>query len=143
MRFIRKTVLLVLGVMGSACASGGTGTGSPENPQPARRDQNVITAEELNADPATNVYDAIRHLRPSMLTARGAGVNMSLTTSANSSETGQISIYLDGAKLGGGTSTLGAIPISGIKEIRYLNGSDATQRYGTGNASGAIVISSR
>jgi hypothetical protein len=140
---MRRTFLLALSVMISACASGGTGTGSPQDPQPARRDQNVITAEELATDPASNVYDAIRHLRPAMLTSRGAGVNMSLTPTANASETGQISIYLDGAKLGGGTSTLGAIPVSGIKEIRYLNGTDATQRYGTGNASGAIVISSR
>jgi hypothetical protein len=40
----------------------------------------------------------------------------------------------------GGPGTLAQIPITDVKEIQYLNGPDATQRYGTGHGSGAIIV---
>ena len=48
-------------------------------------------------------------------------------------------VYVDNTRMGG-PATLAQIPITDVKEIQYLNGTDATQRYGTGHGSGAIIV---
>ena len=54
----------------------------------------------------------------------------------------QIAVYLDGTRFGG-IETLSLIQATSILEIRYLTASEATLRFGPGNAGGAIVITSR
>ena len=48
-------------------------------------------------------------------------------------------MYVDQTRMGG-PNTLAQIPITDVKEIQYLNGTDATQRYGTGHGSGVIIV---
>jgi len=48
-------------------------------------------------------------------------------------------VYVDQTKMGG-PNTLAQIPISDVKEIQHLSGTDATQRYGTGHGSGVILV---
>lgn len=144
MHSVRNILALALSLVVAACAGGGTGASSTQEPATLRRDRNVITREELSTETVTNVYDAIRHLRPEMLTPRGGSqATQSITAGASASDAGQINVYLDGSKLSGGVNTLRDISLNGVKEIRYLNSVDATQRYGTGNTGGAIVILSR
>ena len=38
------------------------------------------------------------------------------------------------------TRDTGDKPITDVKEIQWLSGTDATQRYGTGHGSGAIIV---
>jgi len=143
MRTARSARILLLALTMAACATG-TGAVSPQDPAPARRDRNLITAEELASETEMTAYDAIRHLRPEMLTARGAGLSQgTLTPGANASDAGQIMVYLNDGKMPGGIADLRTLPISGIKEIRFLTSADATQRFGTGNTAGAIVLSTR
>jgi hypothetical protein len=51
----------------------------------------------------------------------------------------EIVVYIDQTRMGG-PSSLSQIPITEVKEIQYLSGTDATQRFGTGHGSGAIIV---
>jgi hypothetical protein len=73
-----------------------------------------------------------------MLRVRGGAGSASL--SGNSSY--QIQVYLGGAKIGT-LDALRDISVSTVREIRYLDAAEATQRYGTGNSGGAIVLTPR
>lgn len=117
----------------AACASGGAHPSSapPRNPD-------VITEQELADVPYSNAYDAIQRLRPQMLLPRGGAASSSITQQASYT----IRVYLDNVPVGG-IADLKQIQLAGIKEIRYLGPSDATQRFGTGNAGGAILIRTR
>ncbi|MDB4877104.1 MAG: hypothetical protein JWM41_3550 [Gemmatimonadetes bacterium] len=91
----------------------------------------VITQDELAGTSAQTAMDAIKRLRPNFLTGRGA-------PSANSPDVG-IVIYANGMRLGG-PSALNDVLVQDIKQIQYLNASEATQRFGTGHPNGAILI---
>jgi hypothetical protein len=81
---------------------------------------------------ATNtgsVYDAIRRLRPAWLRARTAvGGDAILPV-----------VYLDGVR-GGDLSYLQSIGIEEVERVRFVNARDATTRWGTGHAGGAIEV---
>jgi|GraSoiStandDraft_4_1057263.scaffolds.fasta_scaffold875226_2 hypothetical protein len=129
MRYLRLSFLLVAGALSGACASN-PASSSPSGSAPARTRADVITAEELAKVDAPNAYLAVQRLRPQYLQTRGQTTIMG---------TSVISVYVDGTRMGG-TEALQQIPTTDIKEIRWLNSSEATQRFGTGNAQGAIVI---
>jgi len=92
---------------------------------------NLITQEEIEYANVTNAYEAIQRLRPMMLRKRVAAEGLN-----------SIQVYIDNAPLGG-TDLLTTVQATKIKEIRYFNAVDATQRFGTGNAEGAILITTR
>jgi len=129
MRYLRFSFLLVAGALNGACASNPAST-SPSNPSAAHSRTDVITAEELAKVDAPNAFLAVQRLRPQYLQTRGQTTIMG---------TSVISVYVDGTRMGG-TESLQQIPTADIKEIRWLSSSEATQRFGTGNAQGAIVI---
>lgn len=89
--------------------------------------QNLITEEELQMTSAHNAYDAIKSLRPRMLRRRGDLPSV---------------VYMNGARMGE-LSLLYNINVETIREIRYLNASEATVQYGTGHAGGAILITTK
>jgi hypothetical protein len=80
-------------------------------------------------------YDLVQRLRPQFLRGRG------VSTGANGQATGPV-IYLDNV-LFGPTDALRQIRAENVKEIRYLNASDATTRWGTNHDSGVIMVTSR
>ena len=127
MRAHRYLALWAL-VFALACA-GSTGAG-PE----ARPSQDLITAEEIQAQHFANAYDLINALRPNWLRSRSASFGAS----------GQVGvmIYVDGNRLGS-ADYLRQIAAGQIESARYLNGPEATTRYGTNHASGAILITSK
>jgi len=129
-------VLTLAAAVVSACASGSAGTPSvsPSDPPAAQasratKNRNIITTEELAASDASNALQAVQRLRPNFLQTRGQWAQ------------GQtpIVVYVNEVKMSD-PSALERIPITDVKEIRYLNGTDATQRYGTGHGAGAIVV---
>ncbi len=113
----------------SACAQSGT----PVIASAPSRGSDVITAAELS-DPALtgDALDAVRRLRPRFLVRRGA-------QSVRSPDAGSVHVSIDGGPL----QTLSILsrfrPIE-IAEIRYLNSSDAAQRFGTTAGSGAVIL---
>ena len=126
--------ILILAVLGTACATGAASEASGTAP----RNPDVITQQELEQVPYSNAYDAIRRLRPQMLVQRSGAGSSSITQQAGYA----IRVYLDNVPVGG-ISELKGIALAGIKEIRYFGPTDATQRFGTGNAGGAIAIRTR
>lgn len=122
---------LVLSALVLTVACGGpTGTAGA-GPRPS---QDLITADEIQAQHFANMYDLIGALRPNWLRSRTASFGAS----------GQVGvmIYLDGNRLGA-ADYLRQIAAGGIESARFLSGPDATSRYGTNHASGAILITSK
>ena len=112
-------------------------------PMPKSR-PNLISEEEFAAVNGTieNAYLLIQRLRPAMLRARSASMNMSNDASASSVDRNGVQVYLDNQSMGG-IEGLRNIQVSQIKEIRLLSASDATTLFGTGNAGGAIQVVGR
>lgn len=134
-------VWLVL--LGVGCAGGGTArSGSRAQSATAamsaaaapRGSANVIVESEIPASGAQNALEVIQRVRPSMLRARNGTTN----------ETGVLDIvfYIDGTRAGDRES-LAAIPASNVREIRLLNATDATTRFGTGHSLGAILVTTK
>jgi hypothetical protein len=98
--------------------------------------RNLITADDIKRVGATTALEAIQRLQPNMLEKKRG------PSSINFEDQAQIMVYVDGSRLGG-IEALTLIQSAAIVEIRFLSASEATIRYGTGNAAGAIVITTK
>jgi hypothetical protein len=123
-RFVFPVLFLLL----SACASAGTKSSTP------RRDRNVITRDEIAKSPEHSALNLIRTLRPGMLNERGK-------TSIANMDPG-IVVFLDGQRYGD-VSSLDAMEVTTIEEVRYLTAAQAQSRFGTGYPQGVILVTSR
>ena len=110
---------------GSACTAGGT---SPM----ASRSQNVIGVEEIQGSTASNAYDLIQQVRPNWMRSRGPG-------SLRDPQPVFPVVYLGDISYGPMESLRG-FPTNGIDEIRYINATTATTRFGSGHAGGVIQV---
>ena len=138
----RSLVLWAASVGAIGCASSGA-TSQAGEPQTtavssagaarARKDPHVITSDELASRSTLTARQAIEQLRPQFLRTRGT------TTLGNAQTKDEIWVYVDGTKMGD-LQVLNNIGVHEISEIRYLNPSEATNRYGTGHVQGAILI---
>jgi hypothetical protein len=123
LRGLAPSFLLVL----AACAA------VPSQRGTSAADRNVITAEEMRAVGLPDAFRVVQSLRPQWLRPRGS-------TSLGRETT--IKVYLDGSLLGG-PDQLQQIAASSISSIRFLDGNEATQRWGLDHGQGAIVVSTR
>lgn len=130
MQFTNRTrtigiLALILGLVGSGCASSGGGgvsrTGS-------------ITRDELETVAASNAYEAVQSLRALWLRSRASPTP--------SDPNPQAVVYVDGTPRGG-LAELRSISVQDIESIDFINGRDATTRWGTGHAAGVIAIRTR
>jgi len=112
-------------VTGCAATTGSRGDGSPAA-------SNLLTRAELASVSANNAYEAIERLRPQWLRPRGP-------TSVTQPEGDWPLVYMDNVRAGD-VSMLPNIPVDDIGEIRFITGSDATTRWGTGVTGGVIEI---
>ena len=126
---VRRYLVLSALVLIVACG-GSTGTAGGG----ARPSQDLITADEIQAQHFANTYDLINALRPNWLRPRSA--------SFGSSGQAGVMVYVDGNRLGS-ANYLRQIAAGQIQSARYLSGPEATTRYGTNHASGAILITSK
>ncbi|MDE3128916.1 MAG: hypothetical protein KGL38_12975 [Gemmatimonadota bacterium] len=133
----RKLQSLAAGLALAACA--GTAGRAAGGPAP---DPNVITLAELQRASAANAYDAIQQVRPSMLRPRLAAESSSISAAQRNSDDYAVHVYLDDNRLGD-ISSLRGVPLSTIREIRYLDPSRAMQRFGSGNPGGVILLVTR
>lgn len=111
---------LAFGLVGCASAGGG---GS----RPAGSSMTRIVRAELSELPEMNALQAIERLRPRWLQSRAGDV---------------VQLYVDGSRRGN-VADLQSIRVIEIEQMEYMSASDATTRYGTGHAGGAILVSSR
>lgn len=137
---IELALVLALGAViaaASGCASApaeAEATAEPRVSRPARRSNVVITQQELRESAARDAYQAVQMLRPDWLRGRGA------STLAGAPP--DIVVYLDGQRLGN-KNMLAQLTTNGIKEVRFYNAGDATQRWGTGHSAGVIEVLTR
>lgn len=114
----------------TACATGGSG-----NEEEARGSRNRIVRAELQEIPVTTALEAVRQLRPNWLRQRGEA-------SLSAFGAGGIRVVIDSAPQGE-LETLETIRTDQIEEMRFLNQSEASVRYGTNFAYGAIEVITR
>lgn len=127
---MRKTLLVAFGLAALGCGSGGSGTAS----QPAtesrvtRGPANLITEAEIRSSSVQNALEAVQSLRPAMMRPRPGG--------------GPVMLYLDNVKMMD-LNVLTTVPAGRVLEIRYISAQDATTRWGTGHASGVILVTTK
>lgn len=124
-------VAMMLALAASTGCSGTVGSAGTAETGVVRRSANTITAEELAGTGVTTVYDAIQQLRPQWLTS------VRMRSSGTSDE---LQVYLDTNRYGT-LESLRRMAIGGIQAVRFLSAAEATNRFGTGNSAGAIVVS--
>ena len=113
------TFALTIGLAGCASGGGGGADGAP------RGSTNRIIESELAPLQQLDCYQAIQRLRPNWLRQRGSQPPQ---------------IMVDGSRQSGGLDVLRAYRAADVQEMRYVSGTDATTRYGTGFDGGAILI---
>ena len=102
--------------------------------EPARGDRNLITTTEI-LPAMRSAYDVVKLRRPGWLVSHGMYARMDGTIQ------GPI-VYLDGVRYGN-CEELKTIDAFAVGEVRYLNGLDATTKFGPGHGTGAILVSLR
>lgn len=128
MRLSRLLLAVVIASSTAACA-GSSGAGAATQP---RRSADLITRAEIEGTDAANMEQLIQRLRPTWLRGRG---QVSIANSA----AGNPLVYMDDTRLGGLEALATVVP-NEVQEVRRLGAAEATNRYGTGHAGGAIVI---
>lgn len=95
-----------------------------------------ITEDEIVASRATTAYEVIQKLRANFLTHRGE------TSLVKARSNPYPTVYLDGLEFGP-IAILRTIPASQVATIRLYRSWEATTKYGAGNMSGVIEVSTR
>jgi hypothetical protein len=97
--------------------------------------RNVLLGDEIQAATVATAYEAVARLRPEWLRQRGR-------VSIRDPGAGALVVYLNGMRQGG-ASALEGIAAENVAGMEYLNGSEATTRFGTGHGGGAILVRMR
>jgi hypothetical protein len=122
----RMLLVGFVGLVAAACASATQRAKSTSRP-------NAITREELASLPSTNAYDAIERLRPGWLRRPTAPTLLGENP---------LLVYVD-HQLVGGVDELRSMSTDQVEQMEFITAPNATNRHGTGNASGAIEITTR
>lgn len=126
---ILAIALLPLGL--GACAAGGAGgaTGG---------DRELLTVEDFAQYEAMDAYTVIRRLRGHWFHTRSTGTMLDPDLGANNEM--EVKVYIDGALAPRGVEALKELSINEVREMRHLDGRDATMQYGTDHGAGAILV---
>lgn len=108
----------------TGCASG------QQTARTAPAERNVLTQQEIEQSQSITAYDMIRALRPRWLSERGV-------TSFRSNN--PIMLYVNDNRVGTIERLRDYAPRD-LREARFLDATQATQRFGTGHRSGAVML---
>jgi len=122
----RLAMFFLLTIIAGACTTSSGGSRAP------RRDRNLLTLEELAPVDAFTAWDAVQRLRPMWL--RPGGIRNSANPAGHYPQ-----VFVDGSPYGS-LDSLRRFRVSDIEEIRYVNATDATIRYGGQFQGGVILI---
>lgn len=117
----------------SALTATGTARASGAERAAAGARRNVLTPEGWAPSDNGDAYAMLSRNRPAWLRTRER-IRVGVPS--------VVVVYLNGNRLGG-VETLRQIQTSGITRIEYMNGIDATTRFGTNHGAGAILITTR
>ena len=127
---MRFTIALVC-LLGLASCSSSNAARAPRDVAPSH-DADLLTAGELSNVTGSNVYDAVRQLRPQWIIR--SHPNPLLANQAN------LIIYVDGTRYGAGIDGLRQITIRSVYSVRYFSPANAEGRFGPGHLLGAIEV---
>lgn len=138
---IRVLIACGLIVATTACAAKAPVSGSrDEGRTTATRNRDLISQEELSADPAMraqSVLDVVRALRPHFLNDHGTS---SLGAGGMSDpEAGKVHVSIDNGRIVG-LSELRSMHANEVLEIRYLNSGQAMQKFGSTARQGPVIL---
>lgn len=98
----------------------------------AAQDRSILSSDEIQTVAATTAHEAVSRLRPEWLRRRGR-------ISIQNPGAGEVVVYVDDVRFGGPES-LRSIRVESVLQMERLDASDATTRFGTGHAGGAILV---
>lgn len=124
----QRISFFVVGISMTACIAAAPSA----RPSFATAGRDVLTAAEIVAARATDVYQAVTQLRPEFLRRRG---------SLPMPQFGAVSVavFLDDMPFGGAES-LRTIPLDRVRLIRYITPHQADLRWGGTHPAGAILV---
>ncbi|HET8623161.1 MAG TPA: hypothetical protein VFM14_06335 [Gemmatimonadales bacterium] len=116
-------------------------------------DRKLITAAEIAEIGVISAYDAVQRLRSDWLRAGSRRITVHGRTGSTDTPVGpsagglpaastKLVVFVDGTEIGG-PEELQRLQCNDIEEIRYLNGSDAQQQYGSRFSAGVIQVKLR
>jgi hypothetical protein len=120
-----KLAILLTFAVASACASTGR-----EGDGPQRKQQDLITREDLLDNKFHTAHEAVAALRSNWLQPRGPDSFLKPT---------KVWVYLDSNKLGD-VETLRSIDVTTISYIQHFKGTEATTWWGVGHNAGVILV---
>lgn len=121
-----RALVLALALAAAACASTSRGGDAYD-----RRDDSVITREEIQYSDAVTAYDLVRRLRPGWLNTR----SHSMQDTAGD----VLVVYMNNTRLGS-VEALRQIAAPDVGSLRFYNVAQATYRFGQGHLNGAIQV---
>lgn len=89
----------------------------------------VLTQDEIGTTPVATIYDAVNRFRPRFLQPHATG----------STRQAYAIVYVDGVRRGN-FDVLRSLPAGSLIEVRYLNPTDATTRYGLDVPGGVLDV---
>lgn len=124
-----KATLRILPSLLTLLVLGGATPASAFDPSPSGPNAREVGREEIQEARQSNLYDFVKVNRPQWLRTRAtAGMAAS-----------PVAVYLDGQKVGG-PEQLRLVSSEVTASLRYIDGQEATTRYGPGHANGAILV---
>lgn len=129
---LRHAVLPALALAAAACAA--SPAGRPDLAPATRRNFDIISREEILQRTWANALDLVTTLRPQWVRQRGPD---SLTGQAT-----PVQAYLDGSRLAN-LAALSNISTAGLHSVEWVDGLQATARWGLDHGQGAIVLHTR
>ncbi len=97
-------------------------------------DRNLISRAELEARPASNLYDIVSNLRPTWLRSSAGAIGRAATTAPL--------VYVDG-RPAGGADALRSISPQSIELVRYLSASEAQGKFSMNEARPVLELITR
>jgi hypothetical protein len=131
----------------AACAGSGSAAGT--RPGGGAGSHDVILVDEITRSGAPDMFAVVQSLRPQWLRPprgqRGSAVGVNTSSGGTDSRgagfaEGSVNVYLNNARMGTAQS-LRTIPVAGVRYVRYFTPAQANLRWGSGNAGGAILVS--
>ena len=129
--FLRAALVPALALAAPACASR-----PAEGPAQSatRRAFDVITREEIEQRAWSSAFDLVSTLRPQWVRPRGPDSFRGTAT--------PVQTYLDNTRLTG-IAALASISTAGLRAVEWVDGVEASARWGLDHSQGAIVLRTR
>jgi hypothetical protein len=120
--------VLALAVAMVASVSGCASAGMRSRPVPVR--DNILPGSEVLQTGAQNALRAIELARPKWLASETVGL---------ASGADRVQVYVESTRYND-PSDLQRVSATTVREVEFLNGSEATTRFGRGHSAGAILV---